>query len=325
LSAREPETLAVPALPFESSHNRSSVTYSGEIVDKIQLKHALSGTASLMPFTGTVNEAWAIGDELVLRINRKSDCDDEAAREALVVPLVRAAGLRTPELIVYDDERDIVPRPYTIYRRAPGVLLGNLEVPVESLSSLYQEIGIELAALHKISPPKGIRLRRANWEAWNVMRQLKSAIEDNLLSGEEAREIERWLDFVAPLFGEPETGTLIHKDIHPWNLMVDPGTFDLTAILDWGDASVGDVADEFAAMPLVAVPSMFLGYQTGGEPMSEALVARSLFSGLGLALWEIREGDPQNYRRTWWRMPVDGWHGYKKFIEENYPRLAGPV
>src|SRR5512134_3593098 len=103
-----------------------------------------------MPNSGMVNEAWAIGDQYVLRIATSEESDGEAAREAVVVPLVRTAGVRSPRLIAADLSCDLAPRPYTIYERAAGVLLGHLDDDPLLFTSLYRELGREFALLANV-------------------------------------------------------------------------------------------------------------------------------------------------------------------------------
>ena len=66
---------------------------------------------------------------------------------------------------------------------------------------------------------------------------------------------------------------MIHMDIHPWNVFVDPERDELTAIIDWGDASWGDPALEFASMPMQAMPAML-------EIPSRAAACAPLFDAL---------------------------------------------
>ena len=298
--------------------------HSLETVEKIKRKHGLSGDAAPLAFSGDVNEPWSIGDEFILRINRREECDDEAAREALVVPLVRAAGIRTPELIACSYEADIVPRPYTIYRRAPGVLLGNLDIDPSTLAHLYREIGRELALLHQMEVPKELTNAHAPW-GFKPTEQIQKAREAEKFTDEEVQDMHAWMNEISRAMGEPNLESLIHKDIHPWNLMVDPNTFELTSILDWGDSMSGDVASDFASMPLIAVPHMLQGYAEAGEKVDDSLIAKALYNGLGLAAWELRCGTPETYRRQWWRMPVGGWQETKQFVSANFPEILHSV
>ena len=65
--------------------------YSVDLIQSIAERHGVSGDPKLMPKGGMVNEAWAIGEEHILRIveeGKDAECDDESPREAAVVPLV---------------------------------------------------------------------------------------------------------------------------------------------------------------------------------------------------------------------------------------------
>jgi hygromycin-B 7''-O-kinase len=293
------------------------VEHSLQTIEKIKSKHRLSGEAMPLAFMGDVNEAWAIGDEFILRINRREECDDEAAREKIVVPLVRAAGIRTPELIACDYEKDIVPRPYTIYRRAHGVMLGNLDIDPASLPKLYRELGRELAALHRMPIPKELSEPK-DWQDWDNSNQIDRALAEAKISANERDDIAHWMESLRKIAGERKFESLVHKDIHPWNLLVDPKTHELNAILDWGDCMIGEVGWEFASMPLVAVPAMMDGYREAGDEITASIIAKSLISGIGLAIWELRVGTPETYRRQWWRLPVGGWEETKQFIRANF-------
>src|SRR5688572_29493172 len=88
----------VPCLPVESA----PVPYPVELIRDIASRHGIEGDVRLLPDGGMVNEAWRIGEDAILRIVRPEmdqECDTEAAREAAVVPLTRAAGVRTPKLL----------------------------------------------------------------------------------------------------------------------------------------------------------------------------------------------------------------------------------
>src|SRR5689334_9720788 len=67
---------------------------------------------------------YALGHDYVLRVPRKHPHFIATARkEAIVVPAARAAGVRTPMIVVFDDSRELLPVPYTIYERIHGATL----------------------------------------------------------------------------------------------------------------------------------------------------------------------------------------------------------
>src|SRR5690349_5239498 len=123
--------------------------FSPELLDRIAVRHELCGEPKLLPNGGMVNQAWEIGDAIV-RICRIEEAQDEAAREAMVVPLVIEAGIKAPRLIGHGEAGDLTPFPYTVYEKAKGVLLGYCDFGPERLQETYHEIGREIARLRSI-------------------------------------------------------------------------------------------------------------------------------------------------------------------------------
>lgn len=299
--------------------------YPPSLIGQIADRHGLSGELKLLPKGGMVNEAWAIGECYILRIvapDREPECDTEAQREAAIVPLLIEARMTTPRLVAFDASTEISPRPYTIYERAKGELLGFAKLPYHLFEETYRQVGRELYALHQLDIGKNlVPLLRVGRET-NVPKWISRTLEAGSISDKDAVEIaeaaNRWIE----LGGAVPNRRLVHNDIHPWNLMVEPDAGELTAILDWGDATFGDPAADFAAMPLQCVPSMFEGYVEAGGALSSAFIARALVEGLNTALWEIRSTDIMTPERPWWRMPPGGWPEMKSILDEMFPELS---
>jgi aminoglycoside phosphotransferase (APT) family kinase protein len=267
-----------------------------------------------MPSTGMVNEAWSIGDGFVLRIIRLEECDEEASREAAVVPLLVEAGIRTPALVAADFSHEHTPRPYTIYERAPGVLMADCE-PGSAFEPAYSEIGRQAAALHAMAVTEDLRPKLRERETLEAGETIAKARDAGVIDAQEADEIERWFAEVLLASGEPGGECIVHADIHPWNATVLPESGELGSILDWGDTSLGEPAIEFASMPLFATAAMLSGYREAGGSVDAGLVGRALLYGLRLGLWEMRMLDTKNFDRGWWRMPVGGWQEYRRTAE----------
>lgn len=107
-----------------------------------------------------------------------------------------------------------------------------------------------------------------------------------------------------------------------WNLLVDPDNGALASIIDWGDAGHGDPAFDFASMPLFAIPTMLAGYREAAGDVDDGFLARTLWGGMMLALWEIRELDASAFDRSWWRMPPRGWSAMAEIVGRLAPELA---
>lgn len=70
-----------------------------------------------VPVQGVANRVYFLGENLVLRIARPESADD-LRKEAVVIPAAVYAGVRTPELVSFDEE--LLDTPYMVVRRAPA-------------------------------------------------------------------------------------------------------------------------------------------------------------------------------------------------------------
>jgi len=277
-----------------------------ETVERIAAAHQITGRCELMAASGMVNEAWMLDGRFVLRITIIEEAFEEADREAWVVPLVRSAGIRSPELIVADSSRELVEFPYTIYERAKGELLGHLEIGVTEFSPVYRELGREMAVLHQIEITEKQRSGLRDTFTYADHAKIEKTLECGKINEAEAREIADWIARLEGAINDRSRRAFIHQDIHPWNVFVDPDRKELAAIIDWGDAAWGDPAGEFSSMPLVSMLDIFAGYEEAGGFIDDCMKARAILLGLGLELWELRELDARRFNRRWWRHPEGG-------------------
>jgi aminoglycoside phosphotransferase (APT) family kinase protein len=293
------------------------VPYSEDLVRSIAERHGLSADVAPMPKGGMVNDAWSIGGTHVLRIVAEGmdpECDTEAPREAAVVPLLTAAGIRTPRLVAHGIEG----RPYTIYERAPGELIGFSTASYGHFAPAWRQLGHDLRALHSVTVTEEVRAhlhvdKGPDYEKW-IARAIERGALDQA-TAEDVRATAKRLDRPAP------RACLVHNDVHPWNLMSDTSTGSLTAILDWGDAAYGDPARDFGMMPLPCVPAMLEAY-TDDPQEREDIAARALVVGLSVALFEASSPEMAQFERRWWRMPPGGWEEMKSQFADLWPQLG---
>ncbi|HEY0475423.1 MAG TPA: phosphotransferase, partial [Kribbella sp.] len=63
---------------------------------------------------GVANRAFVLGDELFLRIPRTAEFGRDLRKEVAVIPVARAAGVRTPAIVDFDATRTLVDAPYSV-------------------------------------------------------------------------------------------------------------------------------------------------------------------------------------------------------------------
>ncbi len=268
-------------------------------------RHGLgASTFARMPEVGIFNAIYRIGDHLILRVPRAHPAFIASAhKEAVAVSAARAAGVRTPRIVVFDDACDLLPVPYTVYERVEGETLGLLTLDPNQTPEAWREVGRDLALLHagvaEQGPVAALECEHVpDPRSWPD--ELAAA---GYFTALEARWLLGWLDRLAPAALAPVPRRFLHGDVQATNIMVETGTLDYRAVLDWGSAGWGDPAWDFAGMPLGAVPFLLEGYRAiaplDGDDTAEA---RILWRHLQLALYLLqREPQPD---RAWAERPM---------------------
>ncbi len=257
-------------------------------------RHDLSGTTfTRLPQVGVINSIYALGDDFVLRVPRdKPGPIAQARAEALAAPAARAAGVRTPLLVAYDEGCDLLPVPYMVYERVHGRTLGLLEWEPAEIPQVWRDLGHDLALLHSTVSADGPAGALRTEEALPDPRVLaEDRADDGWFTTLEARWIIRWLDRLAPAVLRPIPRRMLHLDVQATNVMVDHQAMDYRAVLDWGCAGWGDEAFDFFGLPLRAAPFVLEGHR-GVAPLDddESAEARILWRHLQFSLAVLPRG-----------------------------------
>ncbi|MEV3986169.1 aminoglycoside phosphotransferase family protein [Nonomuraea sp. NPDC049758] len=256
---------------------------------------------------GVANHVLLLGDDLVLRIPRTEQFLPDLVKEAAVIPYARRAGVRTPEIVAFDDTCSVVDVPYMVLTRTRGTDVACLDLPATGTERLYRQVGRELAKLHRLTPETaptlaGVPTDDGNADPWALTDHLK----DGWIDAETARWLTGWFDRLSPHLPASPPSVLIHGDIAPQNLLVSPETAQLTGIVDWGDAEWADPAADFAKVPLTGVPAMLDGYrqETGISTSPPIWEARVLWFHLTWALGRLKDPVPRPGERHWTAPPA---------------------
>ncbi|MER5182255.1 aminoglycoside phosphotransferase family protein [Streptomyces sp. NPDC002896] len=226
--------------------------------------------------SGGANHVYRLGDSLVLRIPRSSSFVADLRKEVKVIPVARAAGVRTPAVVEFDDSGSLADVPYVVLEHVPGVDLAELRLSPSERESVYRQVGRELARLHRVA----LADQDQEQEPGNVgvvpveddgedPRELVARLRAGGMIDAGAQEwLVGWLDRLSSHLQGTSPHVLLHGDIAPQNIMVSPDSADLGGLVDWGDAVWADPAVEFAKTPLADVVTMLKGYreENGEEP-----------------------------------------------------------
>jgi hygromycin-B 7''-O-kinase len=283
------------------------VPVSSDALAAIGARHRLSlTTCEPFPNPGIINSVYRVSETFVLRVPRNHPAHaDQARHEATAIPLATAARVRASRLIAFDDARDILPVPYLIVERVPGVSLESLGLEPEVVPNVWRALGRDLARLHRgvdsASPPD----LPPGWSDGlaDPRLLLEQRVVDGWFSSIEARWLLRWLERLAPDVTSPAPNRLCHADVQMANVLVDPISRDYLALIDWGCAHWADPAFDFLAMPLRVVPPILDGYrEIAPHDERDITEARILWRRLQLLLSVLPRGAAKDC--SWGERPV---------------------
>ncbi|HEX7307996.1 aminoglycoside phosphotransferase family protein, partial [Lentzea sp.] len=185
---------------------------------------------------GTNNALYRLGDELAVRLPRIGWAKDEAERDFGIVPrLAPHLPVAVPEPLELGEPTEDYPYRWTVVRWLPGGISAIGEVA----SDTPQRLAEFLQAL------QGIDTGGREWTTYRGRRdhsnsdeRVRSCIAE---LGDNPRLLALWREVLdAPRWDGP--GRWLHADLHRGNLLFTGG--ELTGVVDWGSAGVGDPAGD---------------------------------------------------------------------------------
>jgi len=256
---------------------------------------------------GVANRGFVLGDELFLRVARPG-FETDLRKESVVVPVARAAGVLTPEIVEYDDSRAAISAPYAVMRRVHGVEPsdGPPEGLAEQLARLHQHERTEIPGL-----PQDDRD-----DPWLTVDNLAQRGTIDLGT---AKWLGGWFTRLAGRFERNETKVLIHGDVAAHNLLAGPGG-ELRALIDWGDAARAPRGMDFAKLPLEHVAAILPEYvrHTRSAVREEEVAAAALWFHLDWGLGKLTAG-PWPGQRHWTAPPGSRVLGLLRFFAAGPP------
>jgi aminoglycoside phosphotransferase (APT) family kinase protein len=237
----------------------------------------LDGPIVRLASSGVVHSLWALGSRWVLRVPKNEQmCLGDHRCEAVAIPLARRAGVRTPELVVFDESHSILDVPYSVVTRVDGTDLA--AEPFEHHA--YVDVGRQLAKLHAAD----LTARGYPWLRDTGDLAAEAPFRDVLAAGLLHADGVRWfralcerLD-VTLAAGPNAPRVFIHDDVKPDNVMIDRS--GAVHLIDWGDAGFGDPAHDFQSLPMRSIEVALRGYRAvrTDDPTLEARIIRRVIA-----------------------------------------------
>jgi hygromycin-B 7''-O-kinase len=207
--------------------------------------------AGLRRYPGGSRPVYAAGGCRVLKLYPTVSAPDSATEARVLEYLHGRLPVATPELLAHGEYEN--GWHYLLMSQLPGSELAAAwaAIPRPHQDRVASQAGEILAALHGLDPgPLHAVLGPADWagfltsqRATAIGRQRQVKLPDPWLS-----QIEGFLDSV-PIAPEPQRA-LLHTEVIREHLLVSPGTWTLSGLLDFETAMTGGRAYEFAAVGL---------------------------------------------------------------------------
>lgn len=248
---------------------------------------------------GTSNTIYTLGDTYVLKVPRQHAPTIAAVgAETVAARAAHAAGVQTPAVVFVDDSLTLLPVPYAVYERVPGVPLAVLP-PDTAGAAVWHALGCDLARLHS-GVPQTVPLSGTVADAAhdNPRPWLDDLHQSGMIGPADAAWLHTWLDRLLAPTRERVPACFCHGDVNAGNIIVSSHGDTYRALVDWGGAGWGDAAYDFAVVSLAAVPLLIGGYGTIAPlPGAATLEARILWFHLTMAIWGLRFGPVRD--RAW--------------------------
>ena len=195
---------------------------------------------------------YAVGDRRVLKLYPTVSAPDSVTEARVLDYLWGRLPVATPELLAHGEYEN--GWRYVLMSQLPGTELAAAwpAIPRPHQDRVVSEAGEMLAALHGLDPePLHPILGPADWACFLAGQRAKARERQRevKLPGLWLSQIEGFLES-APLAPGRER-VLLHTEVTREHLVVNPGTWTLSGLLDFETAMTGDRAYEFVTVGLL--------------------------------------------------------------------------
>jgi aminoglycoside phosphotransferase (APT) family kinase protein len=252
---------------------------------------------------------WTWGPTIVIRVTLaggltaflKASTAQDVHTEAAIIERVRAAGIPVPEVLRIGIDEQLPGRRWMITRAAVGATLQDTGRTAPTVGRTLDDLAHCYTRLHRVTLPgygpiaptadHAVFGSWAEWQAHTLNRALDTLAARDAVREQFVKRARLLSDRFAP-FLDAAPAALLHADLGDRELYVRPRTGEVTALVDWGDALIGD-------------PLYDLVRFVGGGPADDPRPGQ-LHPALHRNYFDLNPHDPDQVRRmmTFYRFHI---------------------
>jgi aminoglycoside 2''-phosphotransferase len=230
---------------------------------------------------GWDSTVWEVNGDLVFRFPKRAEVGAWLRIEIDLLPkLSPTLPVPVPHFSYIADAPVAFSYPFVGYQKLPGLALGDAPshaVPAERLAA---QIGAFLTALHDFPIAQAIAcgVPEASAAQWRAQQAAMLADLRSLFPRMTREEQTRTESLFGGYLDNPAYGrftpVLLHRDLGGEHILVDSKSGDLAGVIDWGDVSIGDPAQDFCGLPAAWLPTLLAHY---GRKVDATFTDRATF------------------------------------------------
>ncbi|MEV6931721.1 phosphotransferase family protein [Dactylosporangium sp. NPDC051485] len=205
----------------------------------------------------------------------------DMTREFRVISALGPTAVPVPEALLLCEDDTVIGAPFYLMSRVPGTVLRHRDqtdplgpdnrrkiafAMMDTLAELHT-VSYSAVGLDEFGRPDGFLERQVR--RWS--KQLEHSHSRDLPAAGALRD-----RLAANIPASPRTG-IVHGDYRLDNLLIDPDTLRVSAVLDWEMATIGDPLTDLGL--LLAYWNVLDRIRTGGNPIADGLGAAAGFPG----------------------------------------------
>ncbi|MBF0376258.1 MAG: aminoglycoside phosphotransferase family protein [Desulfamplus sp.] len=229
-----------------------------EVINKIFKQNKINEPWHELITNGLANKIYATKNYILRIPIDHEEAINDARTESVAAPIAHSHGIKSPELILYDNSCNLINKSYSIWERIQGVSLDQIDDKL-SLENVWIELGIELGKLHisveeTYDPNEWLDSPDREYSKEQMIEMTKKNYYEksdgiikiiNLLFNSGVFDYKR---------------RFVHGDTHDGNIMCS-GSYNYLALIDWGDAGWADPAIDFYMIPVEILHFVLKGYK----------------------------------------------------------------